>query len=216
MILLTGFQGYGGYSENPAAAVALALDGQGIGDLTIVGRQLPVDIHDLAETFPRLIDEVTPNLILSLGLWPGETMVRLERVATNWADFEIPDNRGLRLSGRLRENGPDGYLLTLPVDDIRPRLLRAGIPARFSGSAGHYLCNALSYLAMDHCARHHQATRVGFIHLPYLPAQVSELVERLALEGTTELHQRADLASMSLDTMLAAVRLALETAVELS
>ena len=189
MILLTGFQGYGSRSQNPAAAVAEALDGQVIGGLAVAGRPLPVDMRALEETLPRLIDAVEPRIILALGLWPGETMVRLERVAANWADFEIPDNRGLRLSGRLRAEGPDGYLLSLPVDDIRPRLLREGIPARFSGSAGHFLCNALSYLAMDHCARHHPATRVGFMHLPYLPAQVSELVERLAQDGTTELHQ---------------------------
>ena len=48
--------------------------------------------------------------------------------------------------------------------------------------------------------------RCGFVHLPYLPQQVAELLDDLSAEGRLELHQRADLASMSLDMMLEAVR----------
>jgi pyroglutamyl-peptidase len=42
--------------------------------------------------------------------------------------------------------------------------------------------------------------------LPYLPQQVAELLNDLSAEGRLELHQRADLASMSLEMMLEAVR----------
>lgn len=44
------------------------------------------------------------------------------------------------------------------------------------------------------------------MHLPYLPSQVAELLEDLRRAKSLELHQRADLASMALDTMLEAVR----------
>ena len=49
----------------------------------------------------------------------------------------------------------------------------------------------------------------GFVHLPYLPEQVAALLEDLRKEQVLELHQRADLASMSLATMVEAVRIVL-------
>ena len=47
------------------------------------------------------------------------------------------------------------------------------------------------------------------MHQPYLPQQVAALLESVRSAQELELHQRADLASMALDTMLAAVRTAL-------
>jgi pyroglutamyl-peptidase len=46
----------------------------------------------------------------------------------------------------------------------------------------------------------------GFMHVPYLPSQVAALLEDLRDSKSLEMHQRADLASMALDTMLEAVR----------
>ncbi len=51
---------------------------------------------------------------------------------------------------------------------------------------------------------------LGFIHVPYLPAQVAELLSRNRSERKLELEQRADLASMDLDVMVQAVRTALQ------
>ncbi len=50
----------------------------------------------------------------------------------------------------------------------------------------------------------------GFIHVPYVPAQVAAALGALRRDRALELHQRADLASMSLETMVEAVRLALD------
>lgn len=213
-MLVTGFQSYGGRSANPAEAVATALDGTTIAGLAVTGVGLPVDFRAVSTIVPALIDDLRPRVVLSLGLWPGESMIRLERVAANWSVFELPDNAGHRQVGKVMENGPDGYLSTLPHDAIEARLRAAGIPCRQSGSAGTYLCNAVSYIVLDHCRRIHPTIRAGFVHLPYLPAQVAELLDDIALQAQVEQHQRADYASMSLDLMIAAVRLALETTAE--
>jgi pyroglutamyl-peptidase len=92
--------------------------------------------------------------------------------------------------------------------------LDAGIPARLSASAGTFLCNALMYHAMRACAEHAPATPCGFIHLPYVPEQVSTLLLQMREWAKVELHQRADLASMALDVQVEAVRLAIETTLE--
>ena len=211
MILLTGFQSYGGRSQNPAEAVARALDGARIGGMVVAGHALAVDFRAMCRQLPDLIDALSPKVIVSLGLWPGEPMIRLERVAANWALFELPDAAGHRQTGKVLEDGPDGYLATLPVDAIQAALRAAGLPCRQSGSAGSYLCNAASYVTLHHCHRHHPATRAGFIHLPYLPVQVAQLLDDIAAGGAVEMHQRADFASMSLEAMVEGVRIALET-----
>lgn len=214
MILVTGFEGYAGRSANPSELVARALDGQRIAGVEVVGRALPVDFHAIRQGLPKLIDDLTPRIVVSLGLWPGEPMIRIERVAANWSWFELPDNTGYHHNGQVIETGPDGYLATLPADAMQSAIRRAGLPCRQSGSAGTYLCNATLYTALHHCAQHHPATRAGFIHLPYLPAQVAEMLDDLAAESLLEMHQRADMASMHLDDMITALRAGLAAAVD--
>jgi pyroglutamyl-peptidase len=214
MILLTGFQSYGGRSANPSEAVAQALDGRTFCGLRVHGHSLPVDFRAVRATLPALIDDIAPRIVVSLGLWPGEPMIRIERVAANWSLFELPDNAGHRQIGTVENGGPDAYLSTLPIDAMQAAIRSAGIPCRQSGSAGSYLCNATSYIALHHCARHHPETRVGFVHLPYLPEQVALMLDQIAEEGILELHQRSDLASMDLDKMVRAVSILLETAAQ--
>jgi pyroglutamyl-peptidase len=216
MILITGFQSYGGRSVNPAQAVADALDGTKISGALVCGRSLPVDFHTVRRQLPDLIDDLAPHVIISLGLWPGEPMIRLERVAANWSFFELPDNTGHRQIGAVIEGGPDAYLSKLPVDEMQTKIRAAGLPCRQSGSAGTYLCNATSYITMHHCAQHHKQTLAGFIHLPYLPEQVAQQLNQIADESVLEMHQRSDFASMSLEAMIEAVRVGLRTTVDRS
>lgn len=131
-------------------------------------------------------------------------------MAANWSWFELPDNAGHRQNGKVVDDGPDGYLTSLPADAMQAAIRSAGRPCRQSGSAGTYLCNATTYIALHHCARNHPDTICGFIHLPYLPAQVAELLNEVADEGRLEMHQRADLASMHLDDMVDSLKIGLD------
>ena len=92
--LITGFEGYGGRGRNPAGETASALDGRTIAGVRVAGRRLPVSFSRLAAGLEGLFDEVEPDIVISVGLWPGEPMIRLERIGINVADFEIPDNEG--------------------------------------------------------------------------------------------------------------------------
>lgn len=211
--LVTGFEGYGGRGRNPAGETALALDGRSAGGAGIVGRRLPVSYRKLVPTLESLIDEIQPDIVINLGLWPGEAVIRLERIGINVADFEIPDNEGTLLrDAALSGNGGAAVLATLPNRAIRDALLQASIPARLSATAGTFLCNATLYTTLSHAARKGRPTLAGFIHVPYLPEQVAELLESVESEQRLELHQRADLASMELSTMVRAVEIAVATA----
>jgi len=207
--LVTGFEPYGGRGMNPSAEVVKRLDGLEIEGHHVAGRVLPVSFQALRARVGPLLDELEPVLVVSLGLWPGEPTIRLERIAVNVADFEIPDNDGLVLRDDVVAAGAGGALLTtLPLRAIEQALLRAGIPARLSTTAGTFLCNATLYTFLD-AEPVRRGVPCGFVHLPYLPEQVAALLEQLLEGGSTEIHQRADLASMSLTTMVEALRIVL-------
>ena len=211
--LITGFEGYGGRGRNPSGEIALALDGRTITGVRVVGRRLPVSFSRLAAGLEGLFDEVEPDIVISVGLWPGEPMIRLERIAINVADFEIPDNEStVRSDEPLSASGSVAMLATLPNREIRDALLLAGVPARISATAGTFLCNAALYTTLCLAARNRRPPLTGFVHVPYLPEQVAELLQSIETARQLELHQRADTASMDLAMMVRALEIAVATA----
>ena len=208
--LLTGFEPYAGRGANPAQAIARALDGREIAGVPVKGRTLPVSHAELAKRVTGLLDEIEPIVVLSLGLWPGEPVVRIERGAANLADFEIPDNDGNRIrAAALIDGRAAARAATVPVREIEQALLAAGIPARLSASAGTFLCNACFYHFLEAGAARPNPPLTGFLHVPYLPGQVAELIAETGRSGRLELAQRADLASMELGLATRAVEIAL-------
>jgi len=212
-VLVAGFEPYGGRGRNPACDVVRALDRSVIAGHPVAGRTLPVSYNGLARRLSAMIDELHPRLVISLGLWPGETAIRLERFGLNLADFEIPDNEGALLTDApIVAEGGAGLRSTLPLRAIEAALLASGIPARLSSTAGTFLCNATLYQLLHLLGERAPGARGGFIHLPYLPEQVALLLRETAAERRLELHQRADVASMALPLQVKAVSIAIATA----
>jgi pyroglutamyl-peptidase len=214
-ILLTGFEPFGGRGLNPSAEIARALDGSTVGGWTLRSVLLPVSMAEAGAVLDAAIDEVAPRLILSLGLWAGEPMIRLERRATNFVDCEIADNAGFRPRGeQVAVGGPAAREATLPIAPALTRLRALNIPAYASESAGSFLCNATFYRALSKAEAMPGGIICGFVHFPYLPQQVSLLLEDLDTAGLVERHQRSDYASMALDMMVAATACILQSAID--
>lgn len=209
--LVTGFEPYGGRGLNPAFEIMRRLDGTEIAGTPVVGRPLPVSYRDLRGRIEGLLEHHDPAVIIALGLWPGAPMIRLERIAINVADFEIPDNDGAFVSDEpLNANGSNALKATLPLRRIEAELLAGGIPVHVSNTAGTFLCNATMFQFLHALEARGRAVPCGFIHLPYMPEQVADLLVRNRDERRLEREQRADLASMDLDVMVRAVRKAIE------
>jgi pyroglutamyl-peptidase len=213
-ILVTGFEPYGGRRINPAAEVARALDGTVVDGFAVIGAILPVSQRGLGERLEALLAELRPAIVISLGLAPGEPMIRLERFGLNLLDFEIPDNDGIRLADApIEANGSTAVRASLPLRAIEAALLEAGIPARLSSTAGTYLCNATLYGLIRLLEARLPTSLGGFIHLPYLPEQVAQLLADGKRDRRIELAQRSDIASMDLATQIRAVTIAMRQAV---
>jgi pyroglutamyl-peptidase len=209
VILVTGFQPYGGRGVNPAHDAMRALDGKSIGGRQVVGRSLPVSFVSLKAYIEAVRDEVKPAAVISIGLWPGEPLIRIERIGINIADFEIADNDGTVLrDGQVVGKAADAKLATLPVRQIEEDMLAAGIPARLSATAGTFLCNACLYTFLETIERKRLGIPCGFIHVPYTPEQVAGVLADVRAGKKLEQHQRADLSSMDLSCTVRAVEIA--------
>ena len=209
--LVTGFVPYGGRRSNPAAEIAAALDGTTIAGVPVVGRPLPVSLAEIGDRIADLLEALQPRVVVSVGLSPGEAVIRIERVGLNLADFGAADNAGqVALDEPLLGNGAAARWATLPTRKIETALLEAGIPARISNSAGTFLCNACLYTFLSLADEAREPIACGFIHVPYMPEQVAEML------GVAKRHGRqasgSDVASMALATSTQAVAIAVETA----
>jgi pyroglutamyl-peptidase len=214
-VLVTGFEPYGGRGSNPAYDAMRVLDGRKIGGADVIGRALPVAIGSIKSHIATLLEEISPSAIISLGLWPGEPMIRLERIGINIADFEIADNEGAICRDiDVSANGSPARMVSLPLRKIEQELLAAGIPVRLSSTAGTFLCNACLYGFLEAIERQARYIPCGFIHLPYTPEQVAQLVADIRNSQQLEQHQRADLVSMELSRTIRAVEIAIAATVQ--
>ena len=137
MIVVTGFEAFGGHPSNPSEEIAKSVDGRVIGGHTVRAAILPVHHTDAARAAARLLVEHDPVAILHVGLASSRARLAFERVAVNVMDYDCPDNAGYQARGEpCVAGGPVAYLSTLPLPAILEALAREGIPAYLSNTAG--------------------------------------------------------------------------------
>lgn len=170
VILLTGFEPFGGASTNPSQEIVRALNGTMAGGYRIAGEVLPCVFGGARRELARLLRRHRPAVVVCLGVAEGRAGITPERVAINLEDARIPDNNGAQPRDRpVVRGGPVAYWSTLPVKAIVAALARRGIPAAVSHSAGTFVCNHVFY-ALMHTARRRRL-RAGFIHVPAVVAR---------------------------------------------
>lgn len=194
VILLTGFEPFGGERTNPSWEVASWLDGKEIGGATIHALELPVNCRRAAKVVTDAIGHIRPAAVLGLGQAGGRPALSIEKVAVNLADERASrESDGGANARPVMPGGPAAYFARIPIAPMLRAIGRAGIPATLSLSAGVYVCNAVMYSAL-HALRSRPRVPAGFIHLPYTAAQATR-------------HRAA--SSMSVDLMTAGVEIAL-------
>lgn len=168
-LLITGFDAFGGQDINPSWLAVSQLPDQ-IGNFNLRKLRIPTVFAAAASAVLEAAEEFRPHVILCIGQAGGRSAVTPERIAVNIRDARIPDNAGNQPSGEpVASDGPAAYFSTVPVKEMAQAILDAGIPGTVSNSAGAFVCNDVLYTLLHHYAR--TDTRVGFIHVPYLPQQ---------------------------------------------
>lgn len=196
-LLITAFEPFGGEQINPSLEAVRQIEKDRISNIAVLTAELPVDRYRAVDTALDLLMVNRPDIVIMLGEAGGRYKINPERVAINVDDFRIPDNAGNQPTDELIiEGGPAAYFSTLPIRAIAERINKANIPAAISNTAGAYLCNRLFYSVMHAIKVNGLDARAGFIHLPYLHDQA--------------VSKYWDFPSMSKETIVEAVRLAIE------
>jgi pyroglutamyl-peptidase len=168
-LLITGFDPFHKNAENPSWLAAAALPDT-VGEYELKKLQLPTVYGVAAGKVIAEAEIWRPDAILCLGLAGGRGAVTPERVGINIRSASIADNAGQQFTDSAILPGcPAAYFSTLPVTAMSQAIRDAGLPSQVSNTAGTYVCNDVLYTLLHHFAG--SDTRVGFIHVPYLPGQ---------------------------------------------
>ena len=197
IVLVTGFEPFGGETMNPAYEAVMQLK-DSIECHVIIKKCLPVVFHESLRFLDSMIETENPDLIICIGQAGGRTQISIERVGINIDDARIADNNQQSpIDAPINPNGPAAYFSNLPIKAMSQAISNSGIPASVSNTAGTFVCNHVLYGLMDMIAQKYPLKRGGFIHVPYAPEQVA---------------QTPNLPSMHLSDIVKALEIAILTA----
>ena len=169
VLLITGFDPFGGDSINPSWEAVKKLPDR-IGNWKLCKLEIPTVFSLAAETVLRKAQEVAPAAILCLGVAAGRSAVTPERIGINVRSARIPDNRGNQPKEEpVIPGGEDGLFSTMRVSAMAAAIEAMGLPGAVSNTAGTFVCNDTLYTLLHH----YQGTgvKVAFLHVPHLPEQ---------------------------------------------
>lgn len=194
-ILVTGFDPFGGEKINPAIESVKRLPDK-ILDAELIKLEIPTVIGKSVDKIREKIKEVEPDVVLSIGQAGGRPDITVERVGINCDDCRIKDNEGNQpIDEKVVEDGPAAYFATIPIKAMVEHIKEGKIPASVSNTAGTFICNHVLYGVCHIKATEYPNMRTGFIHIPFLPEQVTD---------------KKNMPSMALETIVKGLELAIE------
>ena len=174
-VIVTGFEPFADFSVNPAQQLAERLHGAAIGGAEVFGMSLPVVFGEDARLLAKAVEDLRPDVVLSLGLNDEATCLNVERVALNLrrqVDGEEAQLGGAGQQIRIVPDGPAAYFATIDVEEVVQGIIACGAPAQASSHAGNYLCNHIMYQALHLAASGGFPFAAGFVHVPQSQEQV--------------------------------------------
>jgi pyroglutamyl-peptidase len=170
-ILITGFGPFPGAPYNPTpplVARLLRLRRPALGDVELIGHIFHVTYATVDRELPELIARHRPHAILMFGLADRTAHVRIETRARNAVTTRFPDADRNRARKGSIAGGADARMF----GPHTAKLLRAaegtGVDARASRDAGSYLCNYLSWRAIEATERDNGPALAAFVHVPLI------------------------------------------------
>ena len=184
-ILVTAFDAFDGESTNPALEAVHRLDTH-IGEHVITKLEIPTVFHESKNVICKALKEDTYDVVLAIGQAGGRFEITPERVGINIDDARIPDNKGNQpIDKVINADGAPAYFSNLPVKKMVEAIKRAGVPARLSNTAGTFVCNHILYQLGYLADMSYPDLLFGFIHVPYIPEQVTDKPEKPSMSIDT-------------------------------
>jgi pyroglutamyl-peptidase len=170
-ILVTGFGPFPGAPFNPTMKLVerlVDLRRPAFDDVELVSHIFHVTYATVDRELPQLLGKHRPDALLSFGLADRTSYLRIETRARNAITTIVPDADGTRMrKGSIAGNG-DAMMFGPHTTKLLRAALATGIDARASRDAGAYLCNYLSWRAIEATRQSKGPQLAAFIHIPLL------------------------------------------------
>jgi pyroglutamyl-peptidase len=170
-ILLTGFGAFPGAPYNPTQPLVnrlLRLRRPALGDVELASHIFPVTYQAVDRELPQLLARQRPQALLMFGLAGRTSYLRVETRARNAVTTLWPDAD----HARIRKGSISGNADAVLFGPHTAKLLRAadgtGVDARASRDAGSYLCNYLSWRAIEAVRGNRGLGLAAFVHVPLI------------------------------------------------
>jgi pyroglutamyl-peptidase len=170
-VLVTGFGPFPGAPYNPTqplVARLVRLRRPAFSDVELSSHIFPVTYNAVDRQLPLALQQHRPHALLMFGLASHTPYLRIETRARNAVTMLWPDAAQTRARKGSIAEGADAQRF----GPHTAKLLRAaegtGIDARASRDAGSYLCNYLSWRAIEAVDADGGPRLAAFVHIPPL------------------------------------------------
>ncbi|MCC8975097.1 pyroglutamyl-peptidase I [Bradyrhizobium brasilense] len=170
-ILVTGFGPFPGAPFNPTMPLVkrlTALRRPAFDDVALSSHIFDVTYAAVDRELPELIAEHRPQALLMFGLAGRTDYLRIESRARNAVTTRFPDAGRQHARKGSIEGGADARMFGPHTEKLLRAALATGIDARASRDAGSYLCNYLSWRAIEAVNHDNDLRLAQFVHVPPL------------------------------------------------
>jgi pyroglutamyl-peptidase len=171
-VLITGFEPFPGAPYNPTQPLVARLTRlrrPALADVEMKGHIFPVTYSAVDRQLPKLLEKHRPQALLMFGLAARTSWIRIESRARNAVTTLWPDADHTRVRKGSIADGTEDMMFGPHTARLLQAALATGVDARGSRDAGSYLCNYLSWRAIEAVNSDKGPRVAAFIHVPLLP-----------------------------------------------
>jgi pyroglutamyl-peptidase len=168
-ILITGFGPFPGAPVNPTmplVARLASLRRPAFADITRIAHIFDVTYATVDRELPELIARHRPDALLMFGLAARTPYLRIETRARNAVSMLWPDADGTPVRRGYIVAGADAQMFGPHTARLLQAARLTGVDVRSSRDAGRYLCNYLSWRAIEAARAPGGPKLAAFVHVP--------------------------------------------------
>src|SRR3954470_3976812 len=170
-ILISGLGPFPGAPFNPTQPLVARLSRlrrPAFDDVELSADMFPVTYKGGDRDLPELLAARRPQALLMFGLAGRTQHLRVETRARNAVTTLWPDADHTRARKRSIDQGRAAIMFGPHTARLLRAALSTGIDARSSRDAGSYLCNYLSWRAIEAAADNNALGAAAFVHVPLI------------------------------------------------
>jgi pyroglutamyl-peptidase len=170
-ILVTGFGPFPGAPFNPTQPLVARLTRlrrPAFTEVELSSHIFPVTYNAVDRELPQVLARYQPHALLMFGLASRTGYVRVETRARNAVTMLWPDAAHTRACKGSISDGADAQRFGPHTAKLLRAAAGTGLDARASRDAGSYLCNYLSWRAIEAVDAGNGPRLAAFVHIPPL------------------------------------------------